>query len=88
MDDKVDIHDKIAEFSWLNEEQNWKFLRFRDDKNDANHSTVVEKILDSIKDGVKAEELMKKAPQIRSLWKAREQRRGIGQSKGTSGINT
>lgn len=76
LNDNIDIHLKIAEFSWLAETQNWKFLRFREDKNDANHSTVVEKIIDSIRDGVEAHQLISKAPRIRSGWKLREQRRG------------
>ncbi|TIA93666.1 hypothetical protein E3P81_00829 [Wallemia ichthyophaga] len=76
--DGIDLHNKIAEFSWMKNEENWRFLRFRDDKNDANHSTVVEKVTESIEDGVEAHQLIKKSSRIRSEWKSRAQRRGIG----------
>ncbi|TIA90040.1 hypothetical protein E3P99_01779 [Wallemia hederae] len=76
--DGIDLHDKIGEFSWSDDKQDWRFLRIRDDKLDGNHCTVVDKIIESIKDGVKASELIENAPRIRSTWKEREQRRSGG----------
>ncbi|CAG8496203.1 10018_t:CDS:2, partial [Paraglomus brasilianum] len=50
----------------------WKFLRFRDDKEHANHSSVVTKIQESIRDAVAKEQLIAHAPKIREAWKRRE----------------
>jgi len=50
----------------------WKFMRFRDDKEHANHISSVEKITASIKDCVKREELIANSSKIRVLWKKRE----------------
>jgi mRNA guanylyltransferase len=52
----------------------WKFMRFRDDKKHANHSSVVTKIQRSISDAVTKEELVAHAPKIREAWKRREMR--------------
>jgi mRNA guanylyltransferase len=45
--------------------------RFRDDKQTANHITTVNKVLESIEDGVSEEDLMAAAPEIMRAWKAR-----------------
>lgn len=45
----------------LNEEQKWTFLRFRDDKTNANHISTFERVEDSIMDAVSADELRKSA---------------------------
>jgi len=50
----------------------WEYVRPRKDKHMANHESVVKKILDSIQDNVKKEELIAACPGIRARWKERE----------------
>ncbi|RIA95766.1 mRNA capping enzyme, catalytic domain-containing protein [Glomus cerebriforme] len=51
----------------------WKFLRFRDDKTHGNHHSVVEKIQQSIKDGITEDQLRSHIGAIRDAWKRREE---------------
>ncbi|KZO95789.1 mRNA capping enzyme, alpha subunit [Calocera viscosa TUFC12733] len=67
-------HGRVVEVVWDARGETWTVLRFRDDKPHANHVTVVDKVLESIRDGVGKEELINAAPSIRTAWKAREER--------------
>ncbi|KAJ2620919.1 Dcp1p-Dcp2p decapping enzyme complex alpha subunit [Coemansia sp. RSA 1290] len=49
----------------------WRMMRFREDKDHGNHMSVVQRIIDSIKDGVSLDELRSFMPQIRENWKHR-----------------
>ena len=51
----------------------WRFLRFRDDKREANHITTVNSVMESIQDSVSKEHLIGVAKSIRDHWKKREQ---------------
>ncbi|KZV84146.1 mRNA capping enzyme, partial [Exidia glandulosa HHB12029] len=64
--------DRIVEVHWDFERQRWKFMRFRNDKRNANHRSTVDGIISSIIDGVQEDELIAAAPTIREAWKARE----------------
>ncbi|KAL9617439.1 MAG: hypothetical protein Q9160_007751 [Pyrenula sp. 1 TL-2023] len=49
----------------------WKFHRLRDDKLNANHVSVVDKVLESIQDAVGEEDLIRVAGRVREAWKRR-----------------
>lgn len=51
----------------------WRFLRFRDDKKEANHISTVSSVMESIQDSVSKEHLIAVAKSIRDHWKKREQ---------------
>lgn len=53
----------------------WKFMRFRNDKKDANHISTVNSVLRSIEDGVSKDDLLKAAKGIRDAWKQRHAQR-------------
>lgn len=49
--------ERIVEVTWDSNKQSWRFMRFRDDKHDGNHHTVIQNIVESILDGVEVEEV-------------------------------
>ncbi|ELU45025.1 CEG1 protein [Rhizoctonia solani AG-1 IA] len=49
--------DRVVEVTWDKTAKNWVYHRFRDDKDHGNHQSVVDKILESIRDGVEAEQV-------------------------------
>lgn len=59
-------------------EGRWRFHRLRDDKNDANHISTVEKVLESIEDRVTEDDLIRLAPAIKTAWKKRQQGMATG----------
>jgi mRNA guanylyltransferase len=46
----------------------WRFMRYRTDKPDANHQNTVNRVIESIRDGITQQELVAKTPQIRQAW--------------------
>lgn len=69
----LNLNGKIAEFRMnLEHENKWTFMRFRPDKRLPNDSKTVEKVLQSIKDNVKKDDLLEREGKIRSNWKSRE----------------
>ncbi|KAK3818378.1 MAG: mRNA capping enzyme, catalytic domain-containing protein [Benniella sp.] len=63
---------RIVEVNYNIKNQTWHFFRFRDDKDHGNHSSVVRKVVQSIQDGVEADELLQAQDRIRTAWKERE----------------
>jgi mRNA guanylyltransferase len=48
----------------------WRFHRIRDDKTDGNHTSIVQKIIHSIEDGVEENQLLAEEASIRAAWKS------------------
>ncbi|KAI8971930.1 mRNA capping enzyme, catalytic domain-containing protein [Mycotypha africana] len=49
----------------LNLKSPWRFMRYRDDKEDGNHQKTVDNVLQSIRDAVTKEELIERIPRIK-----------------------
>ncbi|KAF8163615.1 mRNA capping enzyme [Crassisporium funariophilum] len=65
------IDDRIVEVHWDLAISRWRMMRFRDDKPNGNHRSVVENIIQSIAEGVEKETLLGRSNAIRSAWKSR-----------------
>ena len=65
------LEDKIVECA-MDEEKRWRFLRFREDKKDGNYMSVVNSVLESIRDGVGEKDLLGEAMEVRAAWKRRQ----------------
>lgn len=46
------VDDRIVEVHWDADLSSWRMMRFRDDKPHGNYRTIVDKIIESIADGV------------------------------------
>ncbi|OCH93401.1 mRNA capping enzyme [Obba rivulosa] len=66
------LDDRIVEVHWDLEIEHWRMMRFRDDKPNGNHRSVVENIIKSIADGVEKDTLLARSTAIRNAWKARQ----------------
>jgi mRNA guanylyltransferase len=49
------LDDRVIEVCWDTSRGRWRMMRIRDDKPNANHKSIMEKILVSIDDGVEIE---------------------------------
>ncbi|KAF9580931.1 Dcp1p-Dcp2p decapping enzyme complex alpha subunit [Lunasporangiospora selenospora] len=50
------LHNRIVEVNFTPQDRGWRFFRFRDDKEHGNHTSVVRKVVESIRDGVEKDE--------------------------------
>ncbi|SCU98081.1 LADA_0H10462g1_1 [Lachancea dasiensis] len=65
------LNGRIVECTKDQETGVWHMLRFRDDKLNGNHVSVVKKVLESISDSVKIEDLEEATQQMRENWQLR-----------------
>ncbi|EKM55158.1 uncharacterized protein PHACADRAFT_120236 [Phanerochaete carnosa HHB-10118-sp] len=66
------LDDRVVEAHWDKELSVWRMMRFRNDKPNGNHKSVVEAIIKSIADGVEKDQLLARSNAIRSSWKTRQ----------------
>ena len=79
------LNDQIVECSLI-ESSTWRFLRFREDKHEANHISTVESVMESITDKVSEEDLIRASKSIRDEWKEREKQAAMARA-GANGLN-
>jgi mRNA guanylyltransferase len=70
------LQDRIVE-CYMDANKRWRFMRFRDDKTEANHISTANSVIESITDRVTKEDLLAAAKGIRDEWKAREKKRSM-----------
>ncbi|KAF7857301.1 hypothetical protein EAF04_009542 [Stromatinia cepivora] len=68
------LNDRIVE-CYMDAQKRWRYMKFRDDKEVANHTSTVESVIESIKDRVTEKDLIAAAPRIREEWKKRDAQR-------------
>lgn len=81
------LNDKVVECSLI-EEGVWRFLRFREDKVEANYITVVKSVMESIRDKVSKEDLIEASKSIRDAWKEREKKQARAAVNGQIGARS
>jgi mRNA guanylyltransferase len=64
------LNDRIIE-CYMDSQKRWRFMRFRDDKTTANHTSTVDSVIESITDRVTEKDLIAAAKGIRDEWKRR-----------------
>ena len=65
------LDERIVE-CYQDEQKRWRFMRFRDDKANANHISVFDSVMDSINDAISQQDLVAAAPAIKKHWKERQ----------------
>lgn len=65
------LDDRIVE-CYQDDKHRWRYMRFRDDKDNGNHFTIFTKVINSIEDCVTKEELFTACDSIKKHWKARQ----------------
>ncbi|KAI0780667.1 mRNA capping enzyme, catalytic domain-containing protein [Trametes elegans] len=65
------LDERIVEVHWDTAGECWRMMRFRSDKPNGNHKSVVDNIIKSIADGVEKDALLARSAAIRHSWKAR-----------------
>ncbi|KAL3419136.1 mRNA capping enzyme alpha [Phlyctema vagabunda] len=76
------LNDRIIE-CYMDSSKRWRFMRFRDDKQTANHISTVESVIESITDRVTEKDLLAAAKGIRDAWKLRESKARANSGSGT-----
>ncbi|KAH8117391.1 mRNA capping enzyme, alpha subunit [Phellopilus nigrolimitatus] len=66
------VDDRVVEVFWESAESRWRMMRFRDDKPNGNHKSVVDNIIQCIIDGVEKKDLLARSNAVRTAWKARQ----------------
>ncbi|SZF06211.1 unnamed protein product [Blumeria hordei] len=80
--EKTTINNRIVE-CYMDEKERWRYMRFRDDKINANYTSTVDSVIESITDRVTEEDLVKAASNIRKKWIQRADRGCRRQTEGT-----
>ncbi|EPQ67693.1 hypothetical protein BGT96224_A21065 [Blumeria graminis f. sp. tritici 96224] len=76
------VNNRIVE-CFMDEKQRWRYKRFRDDKINANYTSTVDSVIESITDRVTGEDLEKAASNIRKKWMQRADRERRSQAENT-----
>ncbi|RDL34435.1 mRNA-capping enzyme subunit alpha [Venustampulla echinocandica] len=67
---KERLNDRIVE-CYMDSQKRWRYMRFRDDKENANHTSTVQSVIESITDRVTKQDLTNAQKVIRDEWKRR-----------------
>lgn len=74
------LNDRIIE-CYQDSDKRWRMIRFRDDKDHANHQSTVDSVYQSIIDRISEADLIREANEIREKWKQRAaEKRKSGQA--------
>ncbi|KAA8564140.1 hypothetical protein MFRU_032g00920 [Monilinia fructicola] len=65
------LQDRIVE-CYMDTQKRWRYMKFRDDKENANHTSTVESVIESIRDRVTEKDLIAAQGKIREEWKKRD----------------
>lgn len=65
------LDDRIVE-CYMDDKKRWRYMRFRDDKTNANHTSTVESVIESITDRVTEKDLKLAAQDWKTEWKKRQ----------------
>ncbi|QSZ28917.1 hypothetical protein DSL72_003424 [Monilinia vaccinii-corymbosi] len=65
------LQDRIVE-CYMDARKRWRYMKFRDDKEIANHTSTVESVIESIRDRVTEKDLIAAQSKIRDEWKRRD----------------
>ncbi|TEB04033.1 DNA ligase/mRNA capping enzyme [Coprinellus micaceus] len=68
--EKVD--GRIVKVRWDPSLRHWRMMRFRDDKAQGNHKSVVNDISQSIAEGIEKDDILARSNAIRNAWKSRQ----------------
>lgn len=66
----IPLNDVIVECA-MDEQKRWRYMRLRKDKKHGNHISTVNSVMESVRDAVSKEDLIKEEAAIKKEWKMR-----------------